>query len=35
VRPPEPGLLGGVVLVAFNRIAMLTGYRSKIALYFD
>jgi hypothetical protein len=25
---PEPGLLGGVVPVAFNRVAMLTGYLS-------
>jgi len=25
-KAPEPGLLGGVVPVAFNRIAMLTGY---------
>jgi len=28
VRPPEPGLLGGVMPVAFNRIAMLMGYIS-------
>ena len=27
-KAPEPGLLGGVVPVAFNRIAMLTGYIS-------
>jgi hypothetical protein len=27
-KVPEPGLLGGVVPVAFNRIAMLTGYMS-------
>jgi hypothetical protein len=25
-KAPEPGLMGGVVPVAFNRIAMLTGY---------
>jgi hypothetical protein len=27
-KAPEPGLLGGLVPVAFNRIAMLTGYVS-------
>jgi hypothetical protein len=27
-KVPEPGLLGGVIPVAFNRIAMLTGYIS-------
>jgi len=27
-KTPEPGLLGGVVPVAFNRLAMLTGYVS-------
>jgi hypothetical protein len=27
-KAPQPGLLGGVVPVAFNRIAMLTGYIS-------
>jgi len=27
-KAPEPGLLGGVVPAAFNRIAMLTGYVS-------
>ena len=25
-KAPEPGLLGGVVPVAYNRLAMLTGY---------
>ena len=25
-RAPEPGLLGGVIPVAYNRVAMLTGY---------
>ena len=25
-KAPEPGLLGGVIPVAFNRVAMLTGY---------
>ena len=27
-KAPEPGLLGGVVPVAYNRLAMLTGYVS-------
>src|SRR5215475_5122469 len=25
-KAPEPGLLGGVIPVAYNRLAMLTGY---------
>jgi hypothetical protein len=27
-KAPEPGLLGGIIPVAYNRIAMLTGYIS-------
>src|SRR6185503_13356932 len=27
-KAPEPGLLGGVVPIAYNRLAMLTGYIS-------
>ena len=27
-KTPEPGLMGGVIPVAFNRVAMLTGYIS-------
>ena len=35
-KAPEPGLLGGVVPVAFNRIAILDRlYQSERALYFD
>ena len=25
-KAPEPGLMGGVIPVAYNRIAVLTGY---------
>jgi hypothetical protein len=25
-KAPEPGLMGGVIRVAYNRLAMLTGY---------